>query len=162
MGSSGTDEEYMKPVFKESHERQTVTDQPPKPTNSPPTTHGSKEETTTNNTDTAPETPTTTPENTPPTPEEPQQPPIEAPAERKISREEKNLRSDLGDYWRCTDHDPHYDGEIGRRLRARVTELTKVNSTEELEDELQDYWSLENEKDNNFKEWRELVIKSKQ
>ena len=82
--------------------------------------------------------------------------------ERKTSREEKNLNSELGDYWRCTDHDPHHDGGMGRRLRARVTELSKVNTEEEIEDELQDYWSLEDEKDKNFEAWRELVNKSKQ
>ena len=82
--------------------------------------------------------------------------------ERKTSREEKNLNSELGDYWRCTDHDPHHDGGMGRRLRARVTELSKVNTDEEIEDELQDYWSLEDDKDENFKAWRKLVNESKQ
>ena len=155
-------EEYMKPVFKETHERETVTNQPPAPTNPNPTTDKDEGEATTNIEDITPETPTNAPERIPQVPEDQQQQPTEPPPERKLSREERNLNSDLGDYWRCTDHDPHYDGEIGRRLRARVTELIKVNSTEELEDELQDYWSLEDEKDEDFKKWRELVIRSKQ
>jgi hypothetical protein len=61
----------------------------------------------------------------------------------------------------ATDHDPHYNGGRGRRLKTRVTELSKVNTDEEIEDELQDYWSLENDKDENFIEWRKLVNESK-
>ena len=104
----------------------------------------------------AADTPSTTPE-APATPaEEPQPTPTEQPAERKISREEKNLQSDLGNYWRCTDHDPHYDGSLGRRLRARVTELNK----EEEEEMMEDYWILEDERDENFVNWKELYLKT--
>ena len=73
------------------------------------------------------------------------------PVGRKLSREEKNLKSELGNYWRCTDHDPHYDGGLGRRLRARVTELNKDN-----EETIEDYWILENEEDDYFISWKKV------
>ena len=73
------------------------------------------------------------------------------PVGRKLSREEKNLKSELGNYWRCTDHDPHYDGNLGRRLRARVTELNKDN-----EETIEDYWILENEEDDYFISWKKV------
>ena len=72
---------------------------------------------------------------------------------RKLSREEKNLKSDLGSYWRCTDHDPHYDGGMGRRLRARVTELNT-----QTEESMEDYWILENEYDKDFTDWKAFYL----
>ena len=99
------------------------------------------------------------PEETTRPPEEPQGTTEEAATEqadptteRKISREEKNLESDLGKYWRCTDHDPHYDGSLGRRLRTRVSELIQDNK--EVEHTMEDYWILENEEDPYFKAWK--------
>ena len=67
---------------------------------------------------------TTIPIKEEPTPntEAPEEQPAPA-KERRPSREETNLKSDLGNYWKCTDHDPHYDGPIARRLRVRATDL---------------------------------------
>ena len=102
-----------------------------------------------------PEEPTTPPEEPQTTTEETTTEQIEHPVERKISREEKNLNSDLGNYWRCTDHDPHYDGSLGRRLRARVTEL---KLEDELKQELEAYWILEDdERDQDFIKWKDLL-----
>ena len=81
--------------------------------------------------------------------------PTEQPAptmERKISREEKNLESDLGNYWRCTDHDPHYDGALGRRLRIWVNGLKQ--DEQEAEPKMEDYWMLEDEEEEYFKAWK--------
>ena len=142
----GGSEEYKKPLFKETYGDSRRSPAPvQEPREDPP--------------ETAPETPaeTTTPE---PAVEEPtgtvtpetQSPP---PQPRKMSREEKNLQSDLGDYWRCTDHDPHYDGQIGRRLRTRVTKLTKNNEVP-----MEEYWILEDETDKSFQEWKSLYKKT--
>ena len=124
------------------------------PTRTPTITPTNPEEEITEDQGVATETTTTTPENPATSAEEPQPTPTDQPAERKISREEKNLESDLGNYWRCTDHDPHYDGSLGRRLRARVTEL---NIEEEVKEELEDYWILEDERDQDFINWKKLL-----
>lgn len=116
----GEDEEYKKPLFKETYAESNPDniptpeiapgEDPPEPTPGP-TTEG-----------TTPE-PTTKETTTTPAPENQSAPP----QQRKPSREEKNLHSDLGDYWQCTDHDPHWDGQLGRRLRTRVTKLNNKN-----------------------------------
>ena len=100
---------------------------------------------------------TTTPETQTPPPDEPSANQPEQHEERKLSREEKNLQSDLGSYWRCTDHDPHYDGNLGRRLRARVTELNKPN-----EETMEDYWVLEDEDDAYFMSWKKVYQANQQ
>ena len=88
--------------------------------------------------------PTTTPEATEETP---------APeTERKMGREERNLKSELGDYWKCTDHDPHFDGPIARRLRVRTTNL-KIDE-EESGPTQEDFWTLENDMDPYFTKWK--------
>ena len=140
----------MKPEFKEIHGRKQTPTQNPVPAITPTI----PERETTEDQESTTETTTTTPE-TPTAPtEEPIPTPTEQPTERKISREEKNLKSDLGSYWRCTDHDPHYDGNLGRQLRARVTEL---NLEDELKQELEAYWILEDdEKDEDFIEWKKI------
>ena len=140
-------EEYKKPLFKESYRKNNTETQQQTP-------QETREEETT-------ETPQTQPEETATPPEEPTSPPDEPgepvgtqpeqPEGRKLSREEKNLKSNLGDYWRCTDHDPHYDGNLGRRLRARVTELNKPN-----EETIEDYWILEDEEDEYFTSWKKV------
>ena len=157
-GASNTndslDAEYKKPQFKETHGRKQTTTPTPMPTITPTNPEeGITEDqgATTNTTPTTPENPATPAE-------EPHPTPTEQPAERKTSREEKNLESDLCNYWRCTDHDPHYDGSLGRRLRARVTEL---NIEDEVKDELEDYWILEDEKDQDFIRWKELLERIK-
>ena len=65
--------------------------------------------------------------------------------------------TDLGKYWHCTDHDPHYDGNLGRRLRARVTELNKPN-----EETMEDYWVLEDEDDTYFASWKQIYQANQQ
>ena len=137
------DEEYKKPLFEETYKQTTAN-------NSPITQEKDKEET-----PTAPEEPTTPPEEPQPTPEEPAPEQIEQPTERKISREEKNLKSELGSYWQCTDHDPHYDGHLGRRLRTRVTELNKDNEVP-----MEEYWILEDETNEDFQAWKDLYKKT--
>ena len=142
-------EEYKKPLFKESYRKNNTETQQQTP-------QETREEETT-------ETPQTQPEETATPPEEPTSPPDEPgepvgtqpeqPEGRKLSREEKNLKSNLGDYWRCTDHDPHYDGGLGRKLRARVTELTPHETMEE-------YWILEDESNTDFIKWKELYLES--
>ena len=138
------DEEYKKTLFNEDYK------QTPENRNIPPITQTEPTEEAT----ITPEETTTPPEEPQPTPEveTPEQP--EQPVERKISREEKNLKSELGNYWRCMDHDPHYDGDLGRRLRTRVTELNTDNEVT-----MEDYWILENEYDDDFKDWKELYQK---
>ena len=135
------DEEYKKPLFEENYEKTPANE------NKPPITQAEHVEKPTE----TPEEPTTPPEEPQTTTEETTMEQIEQPVERKISREEKNLKSDLGNYWRCTDHDPHYDGNLGRRLRARVSELHKDN-----EETMEDYWILENEDDPHFRTWKTL------
>ena len=144
----GSSEEYKKPVFKETYTEPNRSNTPvsaSEPGENPP--------------ETAPEIPmgSTTPEppaeqtTTTTTPRN-QSPP---PQQRKQSREEKNLKSNLGDYWQCTDHDPHWDGNLGRRLRTRVTELTKNNEVP-----IEEYWILEDETDEEFQEWKALYRKT--
>ena len=153
--NDNSDAEYKKPEFKESHGRKQTPTQTPMPTRTPtitPTNPEEKENTEDQGIKTEPTT--TTPEVPTIPAEEPLPTPTEQPAERKTSREEKNLKSDLGNYWRCTDHDPHYDGSLGRQLRARVTEL-KIE--DELKEELEAYWILEDEEDKDFIGWKKLL-----
>jgi hypothetical protein len=125
-------EDYKKPLFKEKYEK------PIENQFQPPITQAEHVE------------PTTEPPEQEPTPPEEVQETIEetqteqpAPAtERKISRKEKNLKSNLGDYWRCTDHDPHYD----------VTGLKQ--DEQETEPKMEDYWILEDEEEEYFKAWK--------
>ena len=133
-------EEYKKPIFKEYYKNNTETHQTPKETS---------EETHKQTNPTQPENDPTIPETQTHPPDEPSTTQPEQSEERKMSREEKSLQSDLGNYWRCTDHDPHYDGNLGRRLRARVTELNKPN-----EETMEDYWVLEDEDDSYFASWK--------
>ena len=146
----GDNEEYKKPLFKE-----TYADSNPGSTPAPVSEPGE------NPPDTTPEIPAETATPGPPTEEptttptpETQSPP---PQQRKLSREEKNLQSDLGDYWRCTDHDPHWDGQLGRRIRTRVTKLTKNNEVP-----MEEYWILEDEADEEFQEWKALYKKTQE
>ena len=137
-------EEYKKPLFKESHRKNDTEVQKQ-------TTQETQEEETTETQQAQPEAVTTPPEEPTLQADEPIATQPEQPVERKLSREEKNLKSDLGNYWRCTDHDPHYDGGLGRRLRARVTELNENN-----EETIEDYWILENEDDEYFTSWKKV------
>ena len=145
---NGDGDDYRKPLFKETYEK------PGKiPAQEPATQEVPQEKTP------GPVTVTTLPE---PTAEEPTtttnpEPQSTPPNPRKISREEKNLQSDLGNYWRCTDHDPHHDGQLGRRLRTRVTELTKHNEVP-----MEEYWILEDETDKTFQEWKILYRKTEE
>ena len=69
-----------------------------------------------------------------------------------MGREERNLKSELGDYWKCTDYDPHFDGPIARRLRVRTTNL-KIDE-EESGPTQEDFWTLENDMDPYFTKWK--------
>ena len=144
----GGGDDYKKPLFKETYENPRKSPAPETAVQEVPQDKTSEPHAVTTLPEPAAEEPTTT------TNPEPQSPP---PNPRKISREEKNLQSDLGDYWRCTDHDPHHDGQLGRRLRTRVTKLTKHNEVP-----IEEYWILEDETDKAFQEWKVLYKKTEE
>ena len=136
--------EYLKPTFKEDY------NQPEGTQFTPPTRAKHVEQPPNQPTeDTAPPEEDTTP-NTEPQENQPNPEP-----ERKTSREERNLKSDLGNYWKCTDQDPHYDGPIARQLRIRVTGLKE----EETEPTQEDFWTLEDDKDAYFQKWKQTYTK---
>ena len=137
-------EEYKKPIFKESHKKNTTEIQQQTPQRTEEVVPKETNQTQAEEVTTIPETQTHPPD-------EPSAIQPEQHEEQKLSREEKNLQSNLVSYWRCTDHDPHYDGNLGRRLRARVTELNKPN-----EETMEDYWVLEDEDDAYFTSWKKV------
>ena len=55
------------------------------------------------------------------------------------------------------DHDQHWDGQLGRRLRTRVTKLNKNNEVP-----MEEYWILEDETDGEFQEWKALYKKTQE
>ena len=142
-------EEYKKPLFKESHRKNDTEIQQ--------TPQEIKDTEPTKTNQTQPEKVTIIPETQTNPPDEPSTSQPEQHEDRRLSREEKNLQSNLGNYWRCTDHDPHYDGNLGRRLRARVTELNKLN-----EETMEDYWILEDEDDAYFMSWKQVYQANQQ
>ena len=93
------DEDYKKPLFKESHRKNTTE------TQEPTTIQEAQGEETTETPEAQTEEITTPPEEPIQTTEEPSVILTEQPVGRKLSREEKKLKSELGNYWSCTDHD---------------------------------------------------------
>ena len=141
-------EEYKKPLFKENYEENN---------NNQHTTKDTTDEKLKQNNPTQPGDNPNQPEHKNHPPDEPKTAQPEQSEEKKQSREEKNLQSNLGSYWRCTDHDPHYDGNLGRQLRTRVTELNNHN-----EETMEDYWVLEDEDDTYFASWKKIYQANQQ
>ena len=146
----GDNEEYKKPLFRETYREPDPDNKP-----APDATPGEDPPESTQEPTAQKTTPKPTTEESTATPAPEEQP--SPPPQRKLSREEKNLQSDLGDYWQCTDHDPHWDGQLGRRLRTRVTELNKDNEVP-----MEEYWILEDETDEEFQEWKTLYKRTQE
>ena len=88
------------------------------------------------------------------------------PQEKKPSREENNLKSNVGKYWECEDHADNEE-PIARRLRTRVISLAKVleeSETTELKDEeinLRNHWDIVAETDRNIEKWKKIYEETK-